>query len=138
MAIPISFFAWFIFYPVYGIAASYFGVSYDFVGLPGPTYGSGFFWLMTLLMPVLCLLRDYIWKYVLRMYRPRSYHIVQEIQKFNIPDYRPRMERFRKAVHKVRMIQRLKNNRGYAFSQNEGGQDKVIRSYDTTRIKPLG
>jgi len=48
------------------------------------------------------------------------------------------MEWFRKAVHKVRMVQRLKRNRGYAFSQNEGGQAQVIRAYDTTRIKPIG
>ena len=25
-----------------------------------------------------------------RTYRPESYHIAQEIQKYNIPDYRPR------------------------------------------------
>jgi len=48
------------------------------------------------------------------------------------------MEWFRKAVHKVRMTQRLKRNRGYAFSQNEGGQARVIRAYDTTQNKPSG
>lgn len=63
---------------------------------------------------------------------------MQEIQKFNIPDYRPRMEWFRKAVHKARMIQRLKRSRGYAFSQNESGQADLIRIYDTTKRKPKG
>ena len=27
---------------------------------------------------------------------PEPYHIVQEIQKYNLPDYRPRMEQFQK------------------------------------------
>jgi len=69
-----------------------------------------------------------------RTYRPKDYHIVQEIQKFNIPDYRPRQEYFRKAVHKVRMIQRLKRNRGYSFSQNESGQAELIRKYEYVLI----
>jgi hypothetical protein len=29
-----------------------------------------------------------------RTYLPRSYHIVQEIQKFNLSDYRPRQEQY--------------------------------------------
>jgi phospholipid-transporting ATPase len=73
-----------------------------------------------------------------RMYRPLPYHFVQEIQKYNLPDYRPRMDRFRQAVNKVRRIQRLKRNRGYAFSQNDSDQTKIIRVYDTTQQKPLG
>lgn len=72
------------------------------------------------------------------MYRPMPYHFVQEIQKFNLPDYRPRMDRFRQAVNKVRRIQRLKRNRGYAFSQTDSDQTKIIRVYDTTLQKPQG
>lgn len=73
-----------------------------------------------------------------RIYRSRNYHYIQEIQKFNLPDYRPRMDRFQTAVNKVRRIQRLKQSRGFAFSQNEGDQGKIIRMYDTTRQKPSG
>ena len=29
-----------------------------------------------------------------RTYMPASYHIAQEIQKYNIPDYRPRQEQY--------------------------------------------
>ena len=29
-----------------------------------------------------------------RTYRPETYHIAQEIQKYNIPDYRPRQEQY--------------------------------------------
>jgi len=62
------------------------------------------------------------------MYSTRSYHTVQEIQKYNIPDYRPRMEQFQKAIRKVRAVQRLRRNRGFAFSQNESGQ-VMYRTY---------
>lgn len=68
-----------------------------------------------------------------RQMRPRDYHIIQEIDKYNIPDYRPRMEWFRKQVQKVRIVQRQKRQRGFAFSQNESGQAHLIRIYDTTR-----
>jgi phospholipid-transporting ATPase len=73
-----------------------------------------------------------------RVIWPMPYHHVQEIQKYNLPDYRPRMDRFRQAVNKVRRIQRLKRSRGYAFSQNESDQTKIIRAYDTTVQKPQG
>lgn len=73
-----------------------------------------------------------------RMYRTKSYHYIQEIQKMNLPDYRPRMDRFRRAVNKVRKIQRLKKSRGYAFSQNDSDQTKIISVYDTTQQKPIG
>jgi len=73
-----------------------------------------------------------------RVFWPMPYHHVQEIQYYNLPDYRPRMDRFRQAVNKVRRIQRLKRNRGYAFSQNETDQTKIIRAYDTTVQKPSG
>lgn len=96
---------------------------------------------------------------------PASYHIAQELQKYNIPDYRPRQEqcvqflkfcrniswssfplpiRFQKAIKKVRAVQRMRRNRGFAFSQTENGtkqdQAKMIRAYDTSQshAKPSG
>jgi phospholipid-transporting ATPase len=50
----------------------------------------------------------------------------------------PRLELFKKQVQKVRVTQRSKRNRGFAFSQNEDGQAHLIRIYDTTRRKPRG
>lgn len=98
-----------------------------------------------------------------RTYMPSSYHIAQELQKYNIPDYRPRQEqcvkralslfsvaaayrcsyRFQKAIKKVRAVQRMRRNRGFAFSQTENGkqdQAKLIRAYDTSKsgAKPSG
>lgn len=94
---------------------------------------------------------------------PDSYHIAQELQKYNIPDYRPRQEqcvlhihaiypqfiklilrRFQKAIKKVRAVQRMRRNRGFAFSQTEDGgkqdQARLIRAYDTSKsnTKPSG
>jgi len=138
MAIPGSLGLFMVTWAIYGSIAPKFGIAPEYNGMVPYIFGSGVFWMILLIMPCLCLCRDYCWKYIQRMWRPRSYHIVQEIQKFNIPDYRPRMERFRKAVHKVRMIQRMRKGRGYAFSQNESGQTDVVRSYDTTRVKPQG
>ncbi|KAJ1978950.1 aminophospholipid translocase [Dimargaris verticillata] len=138
IAIPGSLVLWLVFLPLYSTLAPRAGVSEEYRGVLPRTFAAPGFWLVIILLPVIAVLKDYVWKYSKRMYLTRGYHIVQEIQKFNIPDYRPRMERFRKAVHKVRMIQRLRRTRGYAFSQNESGQAKLIRSYDTTRRKPLG
>ncbi|KAJ3355905.1 hypothetical protein GGF32_001766 [Allomyces javanicus] len=128
---------WLVFLPVYSLIAPRLKFSSELLGME-MLYTSAPFWFTIFVLPTVCLVRDYGYKYFKRMYGTRPYHVVQEIQKLNIPDYRPRMERFRQAVHKVRMIQRLKRNRGFAFSQNESGQADLIRVYDTTRRKPKG
>lgn len=39
-----------------------------------------------------------------------------------------------KSNQKVRQVQRIKKQRGFAFSQVEGqDQDKIVRLYDTTK-----
>ncbi|KAK9685503.1 aminophospholipid translocase [Basidiobolus ranarum] len=138
LAIPGSFVIWLIFFPIYATVAPLLGIAEEYDGLLPVLYGNPIFWFTVLLIPTICILRDYVWKFMKRMYFAKPYHCVQEIQKFNIPDYRPRMERFRKAVNKVRIIQRMKLTRGYAFSQTESGQAGLIRAYDTTRRKPSG
>jgi phospholipid-transporting ATPase len=45
------------------------------------------------------------------------------------------MEQFQKAIRKVRQVQRMRKQRGYAFSQAEEGQTKLIQAYDTTQIR---
>ncbi|RUP42794.1 hypothetical protein BC936DRAFT_138082 [Jimgerdemannia flammicorona] len=129
---------WFIFLPLVAYVGPHLNIFTEYLGIIPRLYGNIQFWLYIILVPLLANIRDFVYKYIKRMYQPLSYHYVQEIQKFNIPDYRPRMDRFRQAVNKVRRIQRLKRNRGYAFSQNESGQNKIIRVYDTTQQKPLG
>ncbi|KAJ2524734.1 aminophospholipid translocase [Coemansia sp. RSA 2049] len=138
LAIPGSLVLWLVFLPVYAVVAPRFKTSTEYEGIIPHVYANPRFWLTAVLLSVLCMVRDYGYKFLKRMYLTKPYHIVQEIQKLNIPDYRPRMERFKKAVHKVRLLQRLRRTRGYAFSQNEGGQEKLIRAYDTTMEKPSG
>ncbi|KAF9351663.1 hypothetical protein BGX26_010376 [Mortierella sp. AD094] len=138
ISIPGSMIFWMGFFPVFAIVGAKISLTPEYYGIVSPLYGQPTFWLTIILLPIFCNLRDYTFKYMKRTFFPRTYHYVQEIQKLNIPDYRPRMERFRKAVHKVRNIQRLRRNRGFAFSQNESGTGRLVRAYDTTAQKPRG
>ncbi|KAI1212274.1 phospholipid-translocating P-type ATPase [Annulohypoxylon truncatum] len=133
MAIPGSMLIWYIFIVVYGIVAPMVGISEEYHGLVPVLFSNPVFWLQTITLPMLCLLRDFAWKYAKRMYYPQTYHHIQEIQKYNIQDYRPRMEQFQKAIRKVRQVQRMRKQRGYAFSQADESQTRVINAYDTTR-----
>jgi len=90
MAIPGSMAIWFVFIAVYGIVAPMVGASMEYSGVIPRLYTSPIFWLQAVVLAVGCLLRDFSWKYVRRMYRPEAYHHIQEIQKYNIQDYRPR------------------------------------------------
>ena len=40
---------------------------------------------------------------------------------------------FQKAIRKVRQVQRMRKQRGYAFSQTDESQSRVLEAYDTTR-----
>ncbi|KAI9659380.1 MAG: hypothetical protein M1821_001638 [Bathelium mastoideum] len=133
IAIPGSILVWLAFLPAYGTVAPKLHFSTEYFGTIPRTFGSPVFWLMGLVLPVLALLRDFAWKYAKRMYYPQAYHHVQEIQKYNIQDYRPRMEQFQKAIRKVRQVQRMRKQRGYAFSQTDESQARVLQAYDTTR-----
>lgn len=44
-----------------------------------------------------------------------------------------RMEQFQKAIRKVRQVQRMRKQRGYAFSQADESQTRVLQAYDTTK-----
>ncbi|GAO48796.1 phospholipid-translocating P-type ATPase [Saitoella complicata NRRL Y-17804] len=133
IAIPGSFLLWLGFLPVYAIVAPALNFSKEYKGIIPHLYGSWVFYVTWIVLPTFCLLRDFVWKYYKRMYAPEKYHYIQEIQKFNVADYRPRMEQFQKAIRKVRQVQRMRKQRGYAFSQADEGQARLIRAYDTTR-----
>jgi len=143
-AIPGSFVFTMIFLPIYATVAPAIGFSTEYAGIVPRLWTSSVFYFMIILVPIFCLSRDFAWKYYRRTYKPLSYHIAQELQKYNIPDYRPRQEQFQKAIKKVRAVQRMRRNRGFAFSQTEtaGKQDqtKLIRAYDTSKsnARPTG
>ncbi|KAI9726404.1 MAG: hypothetical protein M1834_009032 [Cirrosporium novae-zelandiae] len=134
LAIPGSWLFFLGFLPAYAILGpKLIGWSPELIGITTPLYTSPQFWLMGIVLPAFCLLRDLVWKYAKRMYLPQPYHHVQEIQKYNVQDYRPRMEQFQKAVRKVRQVQRMRKQRGYAFSQADESQSRVLAAYDTTK-----
>ena len=76
--------------PIYATVAPKLGFSTEYFGILSRLIVSPVFWGMVVVLPALCLMRDFTWKYAKRMYYPQSYHHIQEIQKYNIPDYRPR------------------------------------------------
>lgn len=134
IAIPGSFLLWLIWFPGYATIAPLIHVSKEYKGALSATYPSLGFWSMIFGVSILCLLRDFCWKFFKRSYSPESYHMVQEIQKYNIQDHRPRMEQFQKAIRKVRQVQRIKKQRGFAFAQADNqDQEKLLRLYDTTK-----
>ena len=149
-AIPGSFVFTMIFLPLYALIAPALGFSTEYAGLVPRLWTDAVFYFMLLLLPAVCLARDVAWKYYRRTYRPLPYHVAQELQKYHIPDYRPRQAQFQKAIKKVRAVQRMRRSRGFAFSQTEGGagagagagrldQTRVIRAYDTSgRGRPSG
>ncbi|KAI0820969.1 calcium transporting ATPase [Irpex lacteus] len=143
-AIPGSFLFTMAFLPLYAVVAPAIGFSKEYLNIVPRLWTDAVFYFMLLLVPTLCLSRDLAWKYYRRTYKPETYHIAQEIQKYNIPDYRPRQEQFQKAIKKVRAVQRMRRNRGFAFSQTENvarqDQARLIRAYDTTKTdaRPSG
>ncbi|KAF5388875.1 hypothetical protein D9757_005590 [Collybiopsis confluens] len=143
-AIPGSFAFTMVFLPIYAVVAPAIGFSKEYQNIVPRLWKDAVFYFMILLVPIFCLSRDFAWKYYRRTYMPSSYHIAQELQKYNIPDYRPgKSSAFQKAIKKVRAVQRMRRNRGFAFSQTENGkqdQAKLIRAYDTSKsdAKPSG
>ncbi|KAL4252396.1 Phospholipid-transporting ATPase [Abortiporus biennis] len=143
-AIPGSFIFTMFFLPLYAVVAPAIGFSTEYRGIVPRLWSDGVFYFVLILIPIFCLSRDFAWKYYRRTYLPETYHIAQEIQKYNIPDYRPRQEQFQKAIKKVRAVQRMRRNRGFAFSQTENAarqdQARIIRAYDTSKsgAKPSG
>ncbi|ORX35777.1 putative calcium transporting ATPase [Kockovaella imperatae] len=140
-AIPGSFIFTMVALPLYAIIAPLLKFSMAYQNIVPRLWADPVFYFVLILLPMVCLLRDYVWKYFRRTYYPASYHIVQEIQKFNLSDYRPRQEQFQKAIKKVRATQRMRRQRGFAFSQTEThsqDQTRLIRSYDTSQARPSG
>jgi len=90
IAIPGSLVLWFGLFPAYAIVAPRLGFSTEYWNVLPQLYTSPVFYLMVVVVPILCLLRDFAWKYAKRMYYAQTYHHVQEIQKYNVQDYRPR------------------------------------------------
>lgn len=90
IAIPGSMAIWVVFVAVYGTVAPKLGVSTEYHGVIPQLFKSPTFWIEMPTLAILCLARDFCWKFSKRLWKPEAYHHVQEIQKYNIQDYRPR------------------------------------------------
>jgi phospholipid-transporting ATPase len=108
-------------------------LSDELIGIPQVIFCDPAFWFSLVLLPVLCLLRDFTWKFMRRDIWYRPYHIVQEIEAVE-SEQRQRSKS---------LIQHLRSataflNRGFAFSQDGRGEADLIRQYDTRTSKPPG
>lgn len=77
-----------------------------------------------------------------RVRHPSPYVIVQEIERYfpveQHPHKRAEFQELARESQLVRLSQRTRRDRGYAFSQNESGQWDLMQKYDTTQQKPPG
>lgn len=135
-AIPGSFVLWLLAFPIYAAIAPRVNVSKEYIGIVKYVYGSDVFWISIFIVPILCLLRDFLWKYYKRTWDPEFHHEIQKIQKSQIRSHRPKLSSFQKTIKKVRQVQRMKKQRGFAFSQVEG-QENIVRKYDTTKRRGI-
>lgn len=94
LAIPGSMVIWLVFVAVYGTVAPKLNISMEYFGVIPRLFSDPMFWLQMPTLAIFCLLRDFVWKFSKRLWRPEAYHHVQEIQKYNIQDYRPRYAAF--------------------------------------------
>jgi phospholipid-transporting ATPase len=62
LAIPGSMAVWMAFLPIYATLAPKLGISLEYEGVIARLFPSPVFWAMTIVLPVLCLLRDFAWK----------------------------------------------------------------------------
>ena len=62
MAIPGSMLIWMAFLPLYATVAPKLNFSMEYSGVLVRLFASPVFWVMGLVLPVLCLLRDFAWK----------------------------------------------------------------------------
>jgi phospholipid-transporting ATPase len=95
-AIPGSLVIWLAFIPFYGWLSPRLGggltTANELAGIVPKMFESPIFYALCLVLPPVCLVRDFAWKYAKRQYFAQDYHVVQEISKYNVADYRPRME----------------------------------------------
>ncbi|GME86098.1 unnamed protein product [Ambrosiozyma monospora] len=136
IAIPGSFALWILIFPLYAIIAPKAGASKEYWGILPHVYGSAVYWTTSIVIPLMCLARDLLWKYYKRTWNPEFYHKVQTIQKYQIQEHKPRFSSFQRTIRKVRQVHRMRKQRGFAFSQVEG-QESIVRKYDTTKRRGL-
>ncbi|ORX65446.1 aminophospholipid translocase [Anaeromyces robustus] len=138
LAIVGSYACWIILLPIYCYIGPLINLSPELDGMEKKIYSSSIFWFSVIIIPCVCIFRDYIWKFMSREYFTTDKHVIQEMQKYIIDDYSADQSWYQKAVGKVKLINHMRKSRGFAFSQLESGPADIIRIYDTTKRKPSG
>ncbi|XP_077591838.1 phospholipid-transporting ATPase IB isoform X2 [Stigmatopora nigra] len=148
---------WLVFFGIYSAIWPTFPMAPDMLGQAGSVMQCWYFWLGLLMVPTVCLLKDFVWAATRRSVRKTLLEEVQELEARAVDpgaavlrdaSGRSLNERahlltrvFRKTPSNMGRSNSLQQpvTHGYAFSQEEHGvvsQSQVVRSYDTTRQRP--
>ncbi|XP_074651102.1 putative phospholipid-transporting ATPase IA isoform X3 [Tubulanus polymorphus] len=166
LAIWGSILCWFLFVLIYSHVWPTINIGATMVGMDYHVFNCPIFWMGLILIPVLCLLRDFTWKVVRRTLFKSLREEVQELEIKNQDPSKVVLQATKKRLTEtarllknvfVRSSTRVPSGQaeqqplivrspstiadGFAFSQEEHGvvrQAEVIRAYDSTKAKPEG
>jgi len=82
------------------------------------------FWFTIIIVPLICLYRDFTWKYIVRTNLPKSYHIIQELEMLNNSSDSLDEE---ESKHR-------RPYTGYSFSQADGEGATLERRYSSRGV----
>jgi len=106
-----------VFFPPYALIAPLLNFSVACEGLVPRLRGDWVFYFTLLLLRVICLSRDFAWKYDEHTFQNRTTSLRSfESTSSPITDPAARREQFQKATKKIRTVQRMRRNRGIAES----------------------
>nr|XP_061821969.1 phospholipid-transporting ATPase IB-like isoform X2 [Nerophis lumbriciformis] len=147
---------WLFFFGVYSAIWPTLPIAPDMLGQAAKVMQCWYFWLGLVLVPTVCLLKDFVWASTRRSVNKSLLEVVQELEARavdpgaavlrdtsgrSLNEQAHLLTRVRKTASSLgrsKSVQKTVTH-GYAFSQEEHGvvsQSQVVRSYDTTRQRP--
>ncbi|XP_061877847.1 phospholipid-transporting ATPase IB isoform X3 [Entelurus aequoreus] len=147
---------WLFFFGVYSTIWPTFPIAPDMLGQAAKVMQCWYFWLGLVLVPTVCLLKDFVWASTRRSINKSLLEEVQELEARavdpgaavlrdasgrSLNERAHLLTRVRKTASSLGRSKSVQQTvtHGYAFSQEEHGvvsQSQVVRSYDTTRQRP--
>jgi phospholipid-transporting ATPase len=137
--------SWFVYTVVFDTISQEVGVFAHITGLARELYTTSTFWVLFVLIPVVALSRDLVWRFLQRWwYRPASYHIVQELQRLErkgtigpgqVPPEVRLLPPILPSIMTSVMGGREHRARGFSFSQTTG-QARVLDAMTQRRAHP--
>lgn len=110
------------------LVINFFGYGYFENASAFEAFKSPAFWALVLLIPVVVTLRDFLWKFYLRQFRPHPYHIVQEIKLAKPPKAGEKGQSTNLNLIFEGTNNKPKKSRGFSFSKTFG-QSRVLQAY---------